>query len=218
MHALLQQQGPQLHHWLVAWRPAAGDPRGLDGEAADWASSQGQQQSPLGSPTPGDGGAAAAGGAADAANALAQRASAGAQALPARLARCQTSVYSTLHATTLDDLQCQICLSTLRDCVALEPCGWAGRAVRPRCFMCSLHAPACSPPGPANSTAPLRRCQANCPCLRSPIPWMRRHNFCASCLSHHLAALLSSGQPLACPLRRAREHTRSTLQSGHRAT
>ena len=51
---------------------------------------------------------------------------------------------------TLDDLQCQICLSLLRDCVALEPCG---------------------------------------------------HNYCAACLSHHLAALLTSGQPLACPLR-----------------
>ncbi len=47
-------------------------------------------------------------------------------------------------------LQCQICLSTLRDCVALEPCG---------------------------------------------------HNFCAACLSHHFAALLRGGQPLACPMR-----------------
>lgn len=27
------------------------------------------------------------------------------------------------------------------------------------------------------------------------------HNACAACLSHHLAALLASGQPLACPLR-----------------
>lgn len=27
------------------------------------------------------------------------------------------------------------------------------------------------------------------------------HNFCAACLSHHLAALLAGGQPLSCPLR-----------------
>ena len=47
-------------------------------------------------------------------------------------------------------MQCQICLDTLSDCVAISPCG---------------------------------------------------HNFCAPCLSHHLAALLSNGQPLACPLR-----------------
>lgn len=66
------------------------------------------------------------------------------------LARCVTNQYSTPQTITLDDLQCQICLSVLRDCVALEPCG---------------------------------------------------HNYCAACLSHHLAALLTSGQPLACPLR-----------------
>ncbi|KAL4428663.1 hypothetical protein ABPG77_009769 [Micractinium sp. CCAP 211/92] len=66
------------------------------------------------------------------------------------LARCVTNQYSSPQTITLDDLQCQICLSVLRDCVALEPCG---------------------------------------------------HNYCAACLSHHLAALLTSGQPLACPLR-----------------
>lgn len=61
------------------------------------------------------------------------------------------SACSHVHpATGPAPLQCQICLCTLRDCVALEPCG---------------------------------------------------HSFCAACLSHHLASLLESGQPLSCPLR-----------------
>ncbi len=34
-----------------------------------------------------------------------------------------TSKYTTADASTLEDFQCQICLSTLRDCVAIEPCG-----------------------------------------------------------------------------------------------
>jgi hypothetical protein len=34
-----------------------------------------------------------------------------------------TSRYTTAEASTLDDLQCQICLGTLESCVALEPCG-----------------------------------------------------------------------------------------------
>lgn len=39
------------------------------------------------------------------------------------LARSMTSTYATVENTTLDDLQCQICLGTLHNCVALEPCG-----------------------------------------------------------------------------------------------
>lgn len=34
-----------------------------------------------------------------------------------------TSKYTTADASTLEDFQCQICLGTLRSCVALEPCG-----------------------------------------------------------------------------------------------
>ena len=34
-----------------------------------------------------------------------------------------TSRYTTAELSTLEDFQCQICLSTLRDCVAIEPCG-----------------------------------------------------------------------------------------------
>ncbi|KAL4856875.1 hypothetical protein ACK3TF_002919 [Chlorella vulgaris] len=77
-------------------------------------------------------------------------AGAAAAAASRRLSRCTTNKYTTPQAVTLEDLQCQICLCTLRDCVALEPCG---------------------------------------------------HSFCAACLSHHLASLLESGQPLSCPLR-----------------
>ena len=40
-----------------------------------------------------------------------------------KLERTATSDYTTAESSTLDDFQCQICLSTLRDCVALEPCG-----------------------------------------------------------------------------------------------
>ena len=39
------------------------------------------------------------------------------------LQRSLTSTYTTAEAATLEDFQCQICLSTLRSCVALEPCG-----------------------------------------------------------------------------------------------
>lgn len=39
------------------------------------------------------------------------------------LQRSLTSTYTTAEASTLEDFQCQICLSTLRSCVALEPCG-----------------------------------------------------------------------------------------------
>ncbi|CAL5227738.1 g10754 [Coccomyxa viridis] len=39
------------------------------------------------------------------------------------LQRMATSKYTTADASTLEDFQCQICLSTLRDCVAIEPCG-----------------------------------------------------------------------------------------------
>ena len=39
------------------------------------------------------------------------------------LQRSLTSAYTTAEASTLDDFQCQICLSTLHSCVALEPCG-----------------------------------------------------------------------------------------------
>jgi hypothetical protein len=34
-----------------------------------------------------------------------------------------TSRYTTADLSTLEDFQCQICLSTLRGCVAIEPCG-----------------------------------------------------------------------------------------------
>lgn len=66
------------------------------------------------------------------------------------LTRATTSKYTTPEDTSIDDLQCQICLGTLTDCVTLEPCG---------------------------------------------------HIYCAGCVSHHFAALLQGGQPLACPLR-----------------
>lgn len=66
------------------------------------------------------------------------------------LTRAATSKYTTPEETSIDDLQCQICLGTLTDCVTLEPCG---------------------------------------------------HIYCACCVSHHFAALLQGGQPLACPLR-----------------
>ncbi|PRW60207.1 E3 ubiquitin- ligase CHFR isoform X4 [Chlorella sorokiniana] len=126
-----------------AWVFHAGDPRGLEGDVpAIWADDSLQARRPVSPLTPtseGDelpssrsDGAMLAGGASG------------------RLARCQTSSYSTKDAITLEDLQCQICLCTLRDCVALEPCG---------------------------------------------------HNYCAACLSHHFAALLRGGQPLACPMR-----------------
>ncbi|CAK0751193.1 hypothetical protein CVIRNUC_002049 [Coccomyxa viridis] len=39
------------------------------------------------------------------------------------LQRMATSKYTTARMSTLEDFQCQICLSTLRDCVAIEPCG-----------------------------------------------------------------------------------------------
>jgi hypothetical protein len=37
--------------------------------------------------------------------------------------RTATSRYTTAEQSTLEDLKCQICLTTLRQCVALEPCG-----------------------------------------------------------------------------------------------
>ena len=37
--------------------------------------------------------------------------------------RTATSRYTTAASATPDDLQCQICLGTLRACVALDPCG-----------------------------------------------------------------------------------------------
>ncbi|CAD7704362.1 unnamed protein product [Ostreobium quekettii] len=39
------------------------------------------------------------------------------------LSRSTTSRYTTAEQSTLDDFQCQICLGTLRCCVAIEPCG-----------------------------------------------------------------------------------------------
>lgn len=66
------------------------------------------------------------------------------------IARTATSRYTTAEQSTLEDLRCQICLHTLRQCVALEPCG---------------------------------------------------HNFCATCLSHHLGSQLQSGLQLSCPFR-----------------
>jgi len=39
------------------------------------------------------------------------------------LQRTTTSRYTTKCTATADDLRCQICLGTLRSCVALEPCG-----------------------------------------------------------------------------------------------
>lgn len=41
----------------------------------------------------------------------------------ANLTRSKTSTYTTAETTTLEDLSCCLCLGTLRDCVALEPCG-----------------------------------------------------------------------------------------------
>lgn len=64
--------------------------------------------------------------------------------------RTATSRYTTFEQSTLEDLKCQICLTTLKNCVALEPCG---------------------------------------------------HNFCATCLSHHLGNQLQSGLQLSCPFR-----------------
>lgn len=64
--------------------------------------------------------------------------------------RTATSRYTTYEQSTLEDLKCQICLTTLKNCVALEPCG---------------------------------------------------HNFCATCLSHHLGNQLQSGLQLSCPFR-----------------
>ncbi|GAB4822418.1 hypothetical protein N2152v2_009464 [Parachlorella kessleri] len=119
----------------------AGDPRCQEPESVtEWieAASRAWAASPAGSPT--------------AAQLEQHRVASPRRASPAafKLSRSKTSTYATAEATTLDDLQCQICLGTLRACVALEPCG---------------------------------------------------HNFCATCLSHHFAALLGSGQPLSCPLR-----------------
>ena len=68
----------------------------------------------------------------------------------AAIFRTATSRYTTAEQSTLEDLKCQICLNTLRQCVALEPCG---------------------------------------------------HNFCATCLSHHLGNTLQSGLQLSCPFR-----------------
>lgn len=68
----------------------------------------------------------------------------------AAIFRTATSRYTTAEQSTLEDLKCQICLNTLRQCVALEPCG---------------------------------------------------HNFCATCLSHHLGNSLQGGLQLSCPFR-----------------
>eukprot|EP00879_Flechtneria_rotunda_P004794 GHRR01005066.1.p1 GENE.GHRR01005066.1~~GHRR01005066.1.p1 ORF type:complete len:626 (+),score=240.90 GHRR01005066.1:617-2494(+) len=69
---------------------------------------------------------------------------------PSAIFRTATSRYTTAEQSTLEDLKCQICLNTLRQCVALEPCG---------------------------------------------------HNFCATCLSHHLGNQLQSGLQMSCPFR-----------------
>ena len=51
--------------------------------------------------------------------------------------RAATSDYTSAESCTLADLQCQICLGTLRDCVTVEPCGhnW--------CATCLSHHFAC---------------------------------------------------------------------------
>ena len=74
----------------------------------------------------------------------------GARPSSAAIFRTATSRYTTAEQSTLEDLKCQICLNTLRQCVALEPCG---------------------------------------------------HNFCATCLSHHLGNSLQGGLQLSCPFR-----------------
>lgn len=74
----------------------------------------------------------------------------GARPSSAAIFRTATSRYTTAEQSTLEDLKCQICLNTLRQCVALEPCG---------------------------------------------------HNFCATCLSHHLGNSLQGGMQLSCPFR-----------------
>lgn len=76
--------------------------------------------------------------------------SGGARPSSAAIFRTATSRYTTAEQSTLEDLKCQICLNTLRQCVALEPCG---------------------------------------------------HNFCATCLSHHLGNSLQGGLQLSCPFR-----------------
>lgn len=82
-----------------------------------------------------------------------------------RLQRTNTSSYTTAEAASSEDMQCTICLSILKDAVALEPCGHSycavclsnhfaallsgGQPVRPeawpawavmQCGACSLHA------------------------------------------------------------------------------
>jgi hypothetical protein len=47
----------------------------------------------------------------------------GARPSSAAIFRTATSRYTTAEQSTLEDLKCQICLNTLRQCVALEPCG-----------------------------------------------------------------------------------------------
>lgn len=45
------------------------------------------------------------------------------QRISQALCRSTTSRYTTAEQSTLDDFQCQICLGTLNDCVAIETCG-----------------------------------------------------------------------------------------------
>jgi len=82
----------------------------------------------------------------------------------AAIFRTATSRYTTAEQSTLEDLKCQICLNTLRQCVALEPCG---------------------------------------------------HNFCATCLSHHLGNTLQSGLQLSCPFRCIHDHNSHTNAQAH---
>ena len=106
-----------------------------------------------------------------------------------KLERVATSDYTTAESSTLDDFNCQICLGTLKDCVALEPCGhnWCATClshhfasllqVQPiKVAQCS----AC----PDNLTrlgclGILKNCVALEPCS---------HNWYATCLSHHCAS------------------------------
>ena len=50
-----------------------------------------------------------------------------------QLLRSNTSAYTTASDLSADDLTCQICLETLRQCVALIPCGHSF------CASCTSH-------------------------------------------------------------------------------
>ena len=66
-----------------------------------------------------------------------------------QLLRSNTSAYTTASDLSADDLMCQICLETLRQCVALIPCGHSF------CASCTSHYLAANlqarPPAPAIS-------------------------------------------------------------------